>query len=59
MANAGRPTPQSRHIKVKYYTLQEWVEQDLVVLQGIDITINMADGGPTRNLFYCYCHRRH
>jgi hypothetical protein len=28
MANAGKPTPRSRHIDVKYYAIQEWVEWD-------------------------------
>jgi hypothetical protein len=43
MANAGKPTPRSRHIDIKFYALQEWVERDLLVLQRIDTSVNMSD----------------
>jgi hypothetical protein len=43
MANAGKPTPRSRHIDIKFYALQEWVERDLMVLKRIDTSINMSD----------------
>ena len=43
MANAGKPTPRTRHVDIKFYAIQEWVERDLVVLQRIDTAINMAD----------------
>jgi hypothetical protein len=43
MANAGKPTPRSRHIDIKYYAIQEWVERDLVILTRIDTSLNMGD----------------
>jgi hypothetical protein len=43
MANAGKPTSRSRHIDIKYYAIQEWIERDLIVLHRIDTAINMAD----------------
>jgi hypothetical protein len=43
MANAGKPTPRSRHIDIKFYALQEWVERDLMVLKRIDTSINISD----------------
>ncbi|KAL7508205.1 hypothetical protein ACHAXN_005284 [Cyclotella atomus] len=43
IANAGKPTPRSHHIDIKYNAIQEWVERNLVVLQRIDTTLNMAD----------------
>ena len=43
MANAGKPTPRSRHIDVKFYVIQEWVERDLMKLERIDTAVNMAD----------------
>ena len=43
MANAGKPTSRTRHIDIKFYAIQEWVETDLLVLQRIDTAINMAD----------------
>ncbi len=43
MANDGKPTSRTRHIDIKFYAIQEWVERDLVVLKRIDTAINMAD----------------
>ena len=43
MANAGKPTSRTRHVDIKFYAIQEWVERDLVVLKRIDTKINMAD----------------
>jgi hypothetical protein len=43
MANAGKPTSRSRHIDIKYYAIQEWVERDLIVLSRIDTSLNMSD----------------
>jgi hypothetical protein len=42
MANAGKPTSRSRHIDIKYYAIQEWVERDLIVLSRIDTSLNMS-----------------
>jgi hypothetical protein len=59
MANAGKPTPRTRHIDVKFYSIQEWVEveRDLVVLRRIDTSVNTADHLTkplSRILFYCH-----
>lgn len=43
MANAGKPTTRTRHIDIKFYVIQEWVERDLILLKRIDTSINMAD----------------
>eukprot|EP00804_Cyclotella_cryptica_P024081 CCRYP_007301-RB/>CCRYP_007301-RB protein AED:0.63 eAED:0.42 QI:0/-1/0/1/-1/0/1/0/173 len=43
MAHAGKPALLSRHIDIKFYVLQEWVEQYLIVLQKIDTSLDMAD----------------
>jgi hypothetical protein len=59
MANAGKPTPRSRHIDIKFYALQEWVERDLMVLEQIDTSLNMADGLTkplVHILFYHHCN---
>jgi hypothetical protein len=32
MANAQKPTPQTRHINIKYFALCNWVERDLIIL---------------------------
>ncbi len=43
MGNAQKPTTRTRHIDIKFFTLCDWVEQDLMILDRIDTTINMAD----------------
>ena len=43
MGNAQKPTPRTRHIDIKYFLICEWIEQDLMILQQIDTTINMSD----------------
>jgi hypothetical protein len=43
MGNAQKPTTRTRHINIKYFTLCDWVERDLMLLDRIDTSINMAD----------------
>ncbi len=43
MANAQKPTPRTRHIDIKYFSLSEWVEHDLMFLEHINTSINLAD----------------
>jgi hypothetical protein len=43
MGNAQKPTPRTRHIDIKYFSLCEWVECDLILLDRIDTSINMSD----------------
>ena len=43
MANAGKPTPRTRHIDIKYHSLCEWVDRDLILLERICTSQNMAD----------------
>ena len=43
MADAGQPTPRTRHIAIKHFALLDWVENDLVRLQRIATAINSAD----------------
>ena len=43
MGNAGMPTRRTRHMDIKYFSLQEWVEQDLIVLHDIESTSNVSD----------------
>ena len=43
MANAQKPTPRTRHIDIKYFSLCDWVERDLMLLERIDTKINMSD----------------
>ena len=35
MANAGRPTKRTKHIDTRFFALQSWVEQDLILLKSI------------------------
>ena len=43
MAMAQKPTTRTRHMDIKFHALCEWVERDLIKLERIDTTINMAD----------------
>ena len=43
MGNARKPTPRTRHIDIKYYSLSEWIEQDMIALERIDTSLNMSD----------------
>jgi hypothetical protein len=43
MCNAQKPTPWTRHIDIKHFSLCEWVERDLILLDRIDTSINMSD----------------
>jgi len=43
MGNAQKPTPRTRHIDIKYFSICEWIERDLMILERIDTTINMSD----------------
>jgi hypothetical protein len=43
MGNAQKPTLRTCHIDIKYFALCEWVERDLIHLEQIDTSINIAD----------------
>jgi hypothetical protein len=43
MGNAQKPTPRTCHIDIKYFALCDWVERDLILLDRIDTSINLAD----------------
>ena len=56
MANTQKPTPQTCHIDIKYFSLCDWVERDLILLERIDTKINMSDHF-TKNLSKALFHR--
>ena len=43
MANSGRPTKRTKHIDTRYFALQSWVEQDLILLKSIPTSDNSSD----------------
>jgi hypothetical protein len=43
MGNAQKPTTRTRHIDIRYFSICEWVERDLMILEQIDTSINMSD----------------
>ena len=43
MGNAQKPTQRTFHIDIKYFSLCDWIERDLMILERIDTTINMSD----------------
>ena len=55
MANAQQPTRRTRHMDIKKFAIQQWVEQDLLLLHSISTHDNAADvmtKGLARQLFY-------
>ncbi|GFH58496.1 hypothetical protein CTEN210_14972 [Chaetoceros tenuissimus] len=43
MAQAQKPTRQTRHMETKYFGLQDWVKRDLVTLERINTSDNYSD----------------
>ena len=43
MGNAQKPTTRTHHMDIKYFSLCELVERDLMILERIDTSINMSD----------------
>ena len=43
MANAGKPTTRTRHMDVRYFSICDWVERDLLLLTRVDTSQNLAD----------------
>jgi hypothetical protein len=43
IGNAQKPTQQTCHIDIKHFSLCEWVERDLILLDQIDTSINMSN----------------
>jgi hypothetical protein len=41
--NAQKPTPWTCHINIKYFALCDWVERNLILLERINTSINIAD----------------
>ena len=57
MANAQRPTKRTRHMDIRYFTIQQWVAEDLLCLKRIDTADNFADSMTKplgRTLFYSH-----
>jgi len=56
MANAQRPTKRTRHMDIKHFALQDWVERDLLAITTrIDTSDNWADvltKATSRTLFH-------
>ena len=43
MANAGKPTRRARHLDLKHFAIQDWIEKDLLYLKWISTTNNCSD----------------
>ena len=55
MANAQKPTKRTRHMDIKTFGIQDWVQRDLLSLQRINTADNYADAMTKalgRTLFY-------
>ena len=57
MANAQQPTRRTRHMDIKHFSIQDWVAQDLVIMEQIKTHQNSADSftkALARTLFYVH-----
>ena len=55
MEDAQKPTKRTRHMDIRYLSLQDWVEQDMIELEPISTTNNNVDmftKGLNRTLFH-------
>jgi hypothetical protein len=43
MGNVQKLTTHTHHINIKYFALYDWLERDLIILEIIDTSINIAD----------------
>ena len=43
MANSRKPTSRTRHIDIRQFALCDWVERDLITLERVPTSLNMAD----------------
>ena len=43
MANAQRPTKRTKHMDLKHFGLQDWIQRDLLILHRINTSDNYAD----------------
>ena len=43
MGNAQKPTPRTRHMDIKYFSICEWVDRDFMLLKRIDTKLNLSD----------------
>ena len=43
MANSGKPTKRTKYVNTRYFALQSWVEQDLILLNSIPTNNNSSD----------------
>ena len=62
MANAQQPTKRTRHMDIKTFAIQEWVEKDLLTLKRINTADNYSDVMTKctgRTLFYRHMNYIH
>ena len=43
LANAQKPSTRTRHMDIRWFALCDWVERDLVILQRVPTSLNLAD----------------
>jgi hypothetical protein len=55
MTNAGQPTRRTHHMDIKHFSILDWVERDLLILNSIPTSGNASDAMTkllTKQLFY-------
>ena len=55
MGNAQKPTKRTRHVDTKYFAIQDWIEEDILLLRKINTADNYSDAltkATARTLFH-------
>ena len=43
IAQQGQPTKNSKHIDIRHFAIQDWVEKDLISIESVKTTSNVSD----------------
>ena len=57
MVNAQQPTRRTRHMDIKTFALQDWIEKNLILMKRINTSDNCANAltkSMGRQLHYCH-----
>ena len=60
MADARQPTKRTRHMDIKHFKIQEWVERDIISMRRISSKANVSDAltKPLQvDMFHCHMDR--
>jgi hypothetical protein len=59
MINERKPTSNSRHIDIQYFTIQEWRHRGIIVMHHLPSIINVADQATKALSWTLHSHHAH